>query len=173
MNPGTLFVRLPLVLAAVACAAVPAAAQQTVTMAGVYGRVFDPDGAAIAGAQVTASSQERGQSWRATTDTAGRYRLAFLPVDTYELRVELAPYRTRVRTLRLAVGQTVEVPVQLTVALPDQTVDVSGDAPVVEATRTQVAETVVSREIAGLPLNGRSYLDLAALTPGVSAARSR
>lgn len=168
MNPGTLFVRLPLALAVVACSVAPAPAQQTVTMAGVYGRVFDPAGAAIAGAQVTASSQERGQSWKSTTDIAGRYRLAFLPVDTYELRVELAPYRTRVRTLRLAVGQTVEVPVQLTLAGPDQTVDVSGDAPVVEATRTQVAETVVSREIAGLPLNGRSYLDLAALTPAVT-----
>ena len=58
---------------------------------------------------------------------------------------------------------------QLTLAGPDQTVDVSADAPVVEATRTQVAETVVSREIAGLPLNGRNYLDLAALTPGGDA----
>ena len=168
MRPGSLSVRVPFVLAVWSFLAAPAAAQQTVTMATLSGTVRDASGAPVAGAEVRATSQERGQSWTASTDAQGRYRFAFLPVDTYELRVEHAPFRTRTHLVRLALGQAMEWPVQLTVALPDQSVQVTAEAPVVETTRTQVAETVVSREIAGLPLNGRSYLDLAALTPGVS-----
>ncbi len=164
------FVRPPSALAAALwlCMAATAAAQQAVTMATLAGTVHDPGGGPVAQAQVRATSQDRGQSWTTETDARGRYSFAALPADTYELRVEHPRFRARARTLPLTVGQVLDVPVQLTLAGPDQTVEVTSDAPLVERRRTQVAETVVSREIAGLPLNGRSYLDLAALTPGVS-----
>ena len=73
------------------------------------------------------------------------------------------------RQLTLTVGQALDVPLRLAVAGIAESVSVTAtDVPVVETARTQVAETVVSQEIDGLPLNGRNYLDLAALTPGVT-----
>ena len=74
----------------------PALAQQTVTQATVSGRVEDTSGAAVADAPVLARSLERGLSFSTTTDTHGRYRFLYLPADTYELRVERAPFRPAV-----------------------------------------------------------------------------
>jgi hypothetical protein len=160
--------RLPVGVAAALCLAVPAFAQQPVTMASVTGTVTDPSGAPVPGAEVRATGRERGLSWVASADDQGRYRFALLPVDAYELRAERPPFRPHARVVRLAVGQALEVPLRLGVAGPDETLDVGAEPPVVETRRTQVAETIGAREIAGLPLNGRSYLELAALTPGVT-----
>jgi hypothetical protein len=157
-----------LFLCAALCLPVSAAAQQAVTLATVSGRVQDPGGVPVAGASVTAASQERGQSWSTTTDDRGRFRFLYLPVDTYELRVEQAPFRPARRRVTLTLGQALDVPVRLVVEGGSETVDVVGDAPLVETVRTQVGETVLPHEIDGLPLNGRNYLDLAALTPAVT-----
>jgi hypothetical protein len=111
---------------------------------------------------------ERGQSWSAVTDAAGRYRFLALPVDTYDVRVEHAAFRTVARRLTLTVGQEVEIRFRLEVAGGHETVEVAAETPIVETVRTQVADTIVGRDIDGLPLNGRNYLDLAALTPAVT-----
>lgn len=147
--------------------AVPAVAQQTLTLATLSGRVEDPTGAALPGATVTARSQERGQSWVASTDTHGRYRLLSLPVGAYELSAQRAPFHTAVRRLDLTLGQVVDGSFRLQVE-GAETVDVPAEPPVVETVRTQVSEPVAPHEIEALPLNGRNYLDLAALTPAVS-----
>jgi hypothetical protein len=146
-----------------------AAAQQTVTGAAVSGRVEDADGAAVPGATVTANNIETNQSQTAVSDEEGRYRFPHLQVGTYQLRVEKSGFGGLSRNLTLTVGQAMDVPFRLSVAGLSESVNVSGtDAPLVETARTQVAETVTSAEIDGFPLNGRNYLDLAALTPGVS-----
>jgi Carboxypeptidase regulatory-like domain len=146
----------------------PARAQQTVTQATVSGRVEDASGAAVADAPVHARSLERGLAFATVTDARGRYRFLYLPVDTYELRVEHAPFRPAVRRVGLTVGQAVEVVIRLQVEGGAEEVDVVGEAPLVETVRTQVTETVVPHDIDSLPLNGRNYLDLAALTPAVT-----
>jgi hypothetical protein len=154
--------------AAVLCLPAAAAAQQAVTLATVSGRVQDPSGAPAAGARVTAASQERGRSWSTATDDRGWFRFLYLPVDTYELRAEQAPFRAARRRVTLTVGQTLDVPLRLQLEGAAETVDVASEAPLVETARTQVSETVLPQEIDGLPINGRNYLDLAALTPGVT-----
>jgi hypothetical protein len=169
MIPGSVSRRWrPLLAVSLVCAAATARAQQAVTMATLTGRVTDAAGGPVPGAQVRAASLERGQSWATASDREGRYAFAALPVDTYELSVEHPLFRTARRRLPLALGQALDVPVRLSLAARDQSVEVMAEAPLVEARRTQIAETVLSREVDGLPLNGRSYLDLAALTPGVS-----
>jgi hypothetical protein len=144
-------------------------AQQTVTSATLGGRVEDANGATLPGVTVTANNTETNQSRTATADEEGRYRFSYLPVGNYELKVEKEGFTALTRHLTLTVGQALDVTLRLMVAGVAESVRITdADVPVVETARTQVAETVVPKEIDSLPLNGRNYLDLAALTPGVT-----
>ena len=85
-------------------------------------------------------------------------------------RTDFTPF---VSNLRLLVGQALEIPVALALGDVTASVDVAAGTPLVEARRTQVAHTVLPEEIDTLPLNGRNYLDLALLAPGVSRTVQR
>jgi hypothetical protein len=143
-------------------------AQQGVTSASIGGHVEDDSGAIIAGASVAITNLDRNQTVTTDTDEQGRFQFAFLLVGSYQLKVERSGFATYSRKLTLTVGQIIDVPIKLTVAGINTEVSVTGELPVVETARTQVAETIVPREIDTLPLNGRNYLDLALLTPAVS-----
>ncbi|HEV2802503.1 MAG TPA: TonB-dependent receptor [Pyrinomonadaceae bacterium] len=144
-------------------------AQQTVTSATLGGRVEDESGAGIRGAVVVAVHLDTQQQRSTTSDEAGRYRFLYLPVGDYQLTAEQQGFAPTRRRLTLTVGQTLDAPLQLTVAGLTETVSVSeSDVPVIEIARTQIAETILPRDADTLPLNGRNYLDLALLVPGVS-----
>ncbi|HEX8652955.1 MAG TPA: TonB-dependent receptor [Pyrinomonadaceae bacterium] len=143
-------------------------AQQAVTSATLSGLVLDPHGAAVSGATVTAKKLDTNQQRSVTTDEEGRYRFTYLPVGTYRISVEREGFATITEELTLTVGQTLDVPFKLTVATLVDNVVVLDTLPVVEVARTQLAETIRPREVDDLPLNGRNYLDLALLVPGVS-----
>ena len=144
-------------------------AQQTVTSATLSGRIEDANGAALPGATVTAINAETNQTQTLTSDAEGRYRFSYLPVATYQLRAEKIGFAPAHKLLTLTVGQALDVSLRLLVAGVAESVNVvDADVPVVETARTQIAETIVPQEIDNLPLNGRNYLDLAALTPGVT-----
>jgi carboxypeptidase family protein/TonB-dependent receptor-like protein len=161
--------RAAVLLAALALAPAGAVrAQQVVTQASVSGTVEDPGGGVLEGAVVSARNVERGQSWTAAADARGRYRFLALPVGVYDLRAEHAPFRAAARRVTLTVGQAVDIRFRLDIEGGTETVDVESEAPMVETVRTQIADTIVTREIEGLPLAGRNYLDLAALVPGVT-----
>jgi hypothetical protein len=145
----------------------PTAAQQNVTSATLSGHVEDENGAAIMGATISITNLETNRNLTATSDEEGRYRFSYLPVGTYQLTVKVAGFHTLQEQLTLTVGQALDVPIRLTVEGLIETVTIT-DAPVIETVRTQLAETIRPREIDGLPLNGRNYLDLALLVPGVS-----
>jgi hypothetical protein len=149
------------------CLALPLAAQQGPTSASVSGTVHDPRGAAVAGASATITNLERNQQQTVVTDEQGRFRFPALAVGDYMLRFELPGFAPWQQNLRLTVGSALDVPVSLSASFAD-TVSVTTDAPVVETARTQVASTVSPEEVHDLPLNGRNYLDLALLAPGVS-----
>jgi len=147
----------------------PTLAQQAVTSASLSGRVEDAGGAAVSGATVVVSNLETNQRQAAVTDEEGRYRFPYLRVGAYQLKVEQTGFAALNVRLTLTVGQALDVPLKLSVAGLVESVNVAEtDAPLVETARTQVAETVVSKEVDSLPLNGRNYLDLAALSPGVT-----
>jgi hypothetical protein len=144
-------------------------ARQWVTTATLGGRVEDASGAALRGAHVSATNLATNQSHAAASDEEGRFRFSYLPAGPYELKVEQAGFATRASRLTLSVGQALVFNVALSVAGLAESVVVTADGGAeVEAGRTQVSETVMPQEVDGLPLNGRNYLDLALLVPGVS-----
>jgi hypothetical protein len=151
-----------------ALGALCANAQQTVTSATLSGRVEDASGAALGGAAVTVTHLDTNQTRTAATDAEGRFRFPLLPVGDYRIEAACTGFDARVERLTLSVGQALDVPLRLSVGRLAESVNVTGDVPLVEAARTQVAETVAPAEINALPLNGRNYLDLALLVPGVS-----
>lgn len=143
-------------------------AQQNITSATLSGRVTDANEAAIGGARVTVTNTGKNLVWTTQTGADGRFRFSFLPAGTYRLKVEQAGFASLEESLSLNLGQTVDVPLRLTLAAIVGSVNITSDVPLVEAARTQVSETIQPREIDSLPLNGRNYLDLALLAPGVS-----
>jgi outer membrane receptor protein involved in Fe transport len=143
-------------------------AQESINFASISGRVTDPSNAAVEHAQVSARDVATNQTATAATDSNGRFRLPYLKVGPYEVRVHHDGFSDVLRALTLTVGSAFELPIGLAIAAPNTNVTVEGKAEVLEAARSQVAGTVSRTEIAQLPLNGRSFLDAALLVPGVS-----
>ena len=144
-------------------------AQQTVTSATLSGRIEDAGGAVVGGAIVTVTDAERNINTSTMSDGEGRFRFLHLNAGTYTLKVEQQGFATVSQQLTLTVGQALDIPIRLPVAGVSAEVAVNSLViPLVETTRTQVTETILPREIDALPLNGRNYIDLALLVPGVS-----
>lgn len=148
--------------------AAPGVAQQSVDYASVSGRVTDPSGAVVSDAQVTARHTDTNVTGATVTDQEGRFRFPYLRIGPYEITVRRQGFRDATRLLTLTVGAAFELPVSLAVGGIDTSVTVTGQATVIEAARSQIAGTVSQTEIRNLPLNGRNFLDLALLVPGVS-----
>ena len=143
-------------------------AQETINYASISGRVTDPQGAVVPAAQVTARQTETNVTAETVTDEEGRFRFPYLRVGRYEIKVRLQGFADATRSLTLTVGSAFELPVSLTVGALDASVTVTGETTVLEAARSQIAGTVSQTEVRDLPMNGRNFLDLALLVPGVS-----
>ncbi len=157
-------------LAAALCCCIltlPLAAQQAPTSATVRGTVHDVGGAPVAGATATITQLDRNQVQTAVTDEQGHFRFPVLAVGEYQLDLAATGFAPWQRRLTLTVGAALEVPVVLGVSF-EESITVTNDAPIVETLRTQVAATISPMEVQALPLNGRNFLDLALLAPGVS-----
>ena len=163
-------VRAVALLCAMCGAAPPALAQQSVDLASVSGRVTDPSGAVVPGAQVTARQTQTNVTSGTVTDREGRFRIPYLRVGPYELTVRQQGFHDAVRHLTVTVGAAFELPIALTVGGVDANVTVTAGATVLEAARTQIASTVSEAEVRSVPMNGRNFLELALLVPGVSPA---
>src|SRR5499426_2617947 len=146
-------------------------AQQAVSSATLSGRVADANGAAVVGASVAAINLDQNRSSTAQSDSQGRFRFLYLPVGRYRLKVEAKGFSTIERELTLTVGQSLDAQLRLSVAGVAERLDIKPETTLIETVRTQVAETVLPAEVDRLPLNGRNYLDLAALTPAVTRAQ--
>ncbi len=143
-------------------------AQETINYASLSGRVTDPQGAVVPGAQVSARHTDTNVTADTVTDSEGRFRFPYLKVGPYQVKVHLQGFVDSTRTLRLTIGSAFDLPIGLTVAALDTSVTVTGEAAVLETARSQIAGTVPQAEVERLPMNGRNFLDLALLIPGVS-----
>jgi hypothetical protein len=156
-------------LAAVGLAIAGAAsAQESVNQGTISGRVLDAQGAAVPGALVTARQIETNVTAEIASDGEGRFRFPYLRIGRYELRVRLDGFRDNSRTLAVSPGSAFDIPVSLEIAGVETSVTVIAQAETLEAARSQIAGTVPQAEIQNLPMNGRNFLDLALLVPGVS-----
>ncbi|HEX2445862.1 MAG TPA: carboxypeptidase regulatory-like domain-containing protein [Vicinamibacterales bacterium] len=158
-----------------AAALLPAAAsaQTVTTSASLTGRVLDPSGAAVVAAPVSATNIDRNQAWRVETDHAGRFRFFSLPLGAYRVDVAAPGFRSVSRAVTLAIGDTLDLPLTLEVAGVSAAVDVVAQPAVVGTARTEIVGRITPAEVDSLPLNGRNYLDLAILAPGVMRTNTR
>jgi hypothetical protein len=152
----------------VAVAVAPVRAQETVNFASVSGRVTDPSGAVVAGAHVDARQTETNVTATAETDGEGRFRFPYLRVGSYEIVVHDEGFADAARRLTLTLGSAYELPMSLSLKTVEATVDVAAQATVLDTGRSQIASTVFQAEIGTMPLNGRNFLDVALLVPGVA-----
>ena len=148
--------------------AVTAAGQETVNFASVSGRVTDPQGGVIRGATVTARHTETNVTATTTTDEEGRFRFAYLRIGPYEIAARQPGFADVARALTLSIGAAYELPLAMSVGEVSASLTVTGQAPVLEMARSQIAGTLPQVEVQNLPMNGRNFLDLALLVPGVS-----
>ena len=143
-------------------------AQETVNQATIAGRVVDAQGALVPGAHVTVRQTDTNVTVEANTDLNGRFRFPYLRIGPYELRVKLAGFRENARSLVLSAGSAFDIPITLEVAGIDAAVTVVAESHTLETARSQIVGTIPPEEVRQLPMNGRTYLDLALLVPGVS-----
>ena len=143
-------------------------AQETVNQATISGRVLDSQGAAVPGAAVSVRQTDTNVTIQAVTTADGRFRFPYLKIGPYELRVKLQGFKENARTLMLSAGSAFEIPITLEVAGIDTAVTVVAESQMLETARSQIAGTVPQAEVQNLPMNGRNFLDLALLVPGVS-----
>ena len=148
--------------------ATTAAAQETVNFASVSGRVTDPQGGVIQGATVTARHTETNVTATTTTDDQGRFRFPYLRVGPYDIAARQPGFAAATRTLTLGLGAAYELTLSLRVGELTTSLIVNAQADVLETARSQIAGTLPQVEVQSLPLNGRNFLDLALLVPGVS-----
>ena len=139
------------------------------TTGAISGTVTDSSGAVLPGAKLTISNEDTGITRLATADSVGRYTAQSLPVGNYKVSVSQEGFQTEVRSgIVLTIGRQALVDFQLQVGSVSQTVEVTGEAPLVETTQSMVSAMVTSETISELPLNGRSLSDLVLLQPGVT-----
>ncbi len=133
------------------------------------GTVADKTGSVIAGASVKITSQGTGLTREVKTDGSGHYLAPFLPVAFYTVRVESQGFQTtQQKDIRLQVDEQREIDFTLNPAAVSQTVEVSAEEVAVETTNPTLGQVITSEEVADLPLNGRDFVQLATLTPGVT-----
>src|SRR5437899_6905140 len=139
-----------------------------VTTATIAGVVQDASGAVIPGVSITIKNVETGVTRTATTDGGGRYTVPELTLGDYEVQAQLPGFQTEVRSgITLTVGRVAVVNFALMVGQLSDKVSITAEAPLVESTTSAMSALVDERTIRDLPLNGRSYDQLALLQPGV------
>ena len=148
--------------------ATPAFAQRTT--ASVRGTVTDQTKAVVPGATVTISSADTGLTRTAVTNGDGVYAVTDLPVGHYNLSVELQGFKTAThQNIVLQVAEDREINVVLEPGGLNETVSVQAEATPVKTVGGDVSSTITGQQVRELPLNGRNFLQLATLMPGVSA----
>jgi len=134
----------------------------------IQGTVFDQTGGVIPGAAVTVLDVARGVSRPLTTDNAGQYVAVNVTPGTYTIRAEAKGFRvTEHSGVLVEVGQTIRVDLTLQPGEQTQTVTVTGELPSIDTTDATLGGTVSNQAINALPLNGRNFLRLLTLRPGV------
>src|SRR5205807_5316001 len=143
------------------------AAQATVSTGAVTGIVTDPQGAVVPGAKVTISNKETGFSVTLITGTSGLFNLGSVAPGAYVLRFEATNFKTTQASAVVQVGQVSTVNVQMELGAASSVVEVTAAAAQVNMEQATVQDVLTAKDIDQLPVNGRNFLDLATLEPGV------
>jgi len=157
-----------MVLAAVALLlASPLLPAQTVGTGSIVGVITDPQGAVVAGAKVGITNKATAAVIQVTTSSAGSYSSGPIVPGDYLVRIEAKGFKTTALPLVVQVGNTVSGSVRMQIGQESQVVEVQGNAVVVNTEQATVQGVLNREQIDNLPVNGRNFLDLAQLEPGV------
>jgi Carboxypeptidase regulatory-like domain/TonB-dependent Receptor Plug Domain/TonB dependent receptor-like, beta-barrel len=139
-----------------------------VTSGTILGAVTDPSGGVLPGVSVAATNLDTGLVHSVTTDAAGAYALANVPIGRYQLRVEMPGFKTKlVGPLTLIVDQRLRYDVVLELGNIAETMEIRGRATLLQTDQPDMNQIVQSQEIKALPLNGRDFFSLLLLSNGV------
>lgn len=165
MLPFKLFFKLtPLLIVCLFAAQMMA---QTTTSGDIAGTVTDPSGAVIAGATVTITSVEYGSIDTTVTSTTGAYRLPSLRPGNYKVAVTQTGFTTIVKTAVVAIGQVTTANVQLQIGQANETVEVSGAAPLIQTENANLSTSFTPQQVDLLPNGGNDLTAVAQTAPGV------
>src|SRR5262245_23928502 len=134
----------------------------------ITGAVTDPNNEVIANATVTVTNKATGAVRKVTTRSGGAYSVENLFPGEYEVKVEARGFTPQLQALPVVVGNTTTGNFSMTVGGTSQTIEVTAAAPIINTTDTTVGGVVNRDRVENLPLNGRSFLSVAALEPGVN-----
>lgn len=137
-------------------------AQQT----GITGHVVDASGAAVPNAQITVQEQD-GASFHTQSNGSGEFQVPSLRADDYTVHVEAPGFTTFEQKISLLIGQRLSVDAKMIPEGSSQTVTVTATAVAVESTSSQVAGNIDPEAMKTIPLNGRNWLEVATLVPGI------
>ena len=138
------------------------------TRGSITGKITDPQSAVIPGVPVTVANVQTGTSNRITTNQTGYYEVNFLDPGTYSISAEAPGFKTTLRSgIVLNTGDRLSIDLQLEVGAANQSVQVTGEAPLLEATSAAGGRVLDNREIAQLPYTTMNPFALQAISPGI------
>jgi hypothetical protein len=139
------------------------------TLGTITGEVKDSSGAVVPGATVTAVNKATNATRTTASNAVGLFDFPALPPGQYTVKIELDGFKTATRELELQVQQTARVDFALELGTLSEMATVTGVSPLVETTNATIGTVIENKRIVELPLNGRNFLQLVALSPNVSA----
>lgn len=159
-------VRIAVVLAVLWLAALPLAAQMSTGT--IRGTVSDASGARVPGVNIAVSNGATGFTAKVVSDGNGIYTSSSLPIGTYTVKAEKEGFESFVRSsIQLTVGRDAVVDFTMALGQVSQQVQVTEDAPAVETSSSSVSWLIGQEQVRELPLNGRNFMQLTLLAPGV------
>jgi len=148
-----------------------AAAMHASPAGSILGVIRDPQGAAVAGAGIKAVHGQLSLRRFAISDASGAFEIAGAPPGTWSLEVEAHGFkRSNVAPVIVQVDQSTRTEIVLELGDLSETIEIKADLPLVETARSTLTAVIGRAAINSLPLDGRQYLDLAMVTPGVIPA---
>jgi hypothetical protein len=140
-----------------------------ITSATISGTIKDETGGVLPGVDVVIRNVDTGLTRNTVTDTNGYFTVPGLPPGKYETRASLQGFRTGVQNgVTLEVAQQAGLNMVLKVGTTEETITVSGESALVETRSAALSAIVLGKTIEELPLNGRNYITLATLQPGIT-----
>jgi Carboxypeptidase regulatory-like domain len=141
--------------------------QTTVATGSIVGTVTDPQGAVVTGAKVVILNVGTGQAIQLTTNSAGAYNSGALVPGSYRVQVSSKGFKSTSTQITVQVGNTATVNSKLELGQESQVIEVQASQVQVNTEQATVQGVVTASQVENLPINGRNFLDLASLEPGV------